>query len=785
MLRAALITATSLLTATGCQTASPQTQTRTTDIAIGAPLRTHVKRLGINLSGQSYYDSGQMLRNLVFRNPGFEGQSWQSILHCKTVTPTTCTDANPWTVWPANFVRGATFQVLPNGATATITGSTAVTPGAGVTLSFAPMTKPPAAGDFIVLHIDQPGTAEAGWWHGVTGGAALSTEFRDLAPHTLGRQALRMEASAPGQTASVQSYFDSRAGLSFVHLHGSYRIRFRAKGLGGSRQLEVSLQRLDTVNGLANFFSRTIPLGAAWQDYSFDFPTAEKPGAVGPVVLTFKVAGASALLDDVSLTPATQSSGNPTAFRDEVVQTLRDLHPGVLRYMDNGTNFGSTLDNMLAPPFARLRAGSSTQTSLQEDIPIGLHEFLALARAVGAEPWYSMPAGTSPAEARNLIEYLAGDAHTPYGTRRAALGQVAPWTSVFGAIHLELGNELWNDRSFAGAAIQDPAVHGQRAAALFAAARSHPAFQPAKFDLILGAWAANSWWTGQQLEHSSGYDSTAVAPYLFSNFNDTRNPEAIFGPMFAQPEMLDSRPGGGMAQQAEAARKAKRPANLAVYEVNLGTSAGSASQPAIDATVPSLGAGLAVVDHMLLMLRDLGVTTQALFALPEYDNGFTGSAGAKETTPLWGAVVDMGGATNRRRPSFLAEQLANSAILPTMLATSATGANPTWDQPKSANDDIELRGAHLIQSFAFADGPRRSLILLNLSRTESLSVTLSGQNAPVGPVEQRRLTSRHITDNNERGADVAIDPHISLKINGSTTYVLPPYSMTTLSWRTQ
>ena len=58
------------------------------------PLRTDVKRLGINLSGQTYYDSGQMLRNLVFRNPGFEGETWQSILHCKHITATTCTDDN-------------------------------------------------------------------------------------------------------------------------------------------------------------------------------------------------------------------------------------------------------------------------------------------------------------------------------------------------------------------------------------------------------------------------------------------------------------------------------------------------------------------------------------------------------------------------------------------------------------------------------------------------------------------------------------------------------------------
>ena len=34
-------------------------------------LLTGAKRLGINIGGQNYYDSGQMLRNLVFTNPGY------------------------------------------------------------------------------------------------------------------------------------------------------------------------------------------------------------------------------------------------------------------------------------------------------------------------------------------------------------------------------------------------------------------------------------------------------------------------------------------------------------------------------------------------------------------------------------------------------------------------------------------------------------------------------------------------------------------------------------------
>ena len=90
---AVLIASTPFLTAQATLVVGPDT------------LHSGVGRFGINLSGQNYYDSGQLSRNLVVRNPGFEAGTWRSILHCKATTATTCTDVNPYTVWPANFRR--------------------------------------------------------------------------------------------------------------------------------------------------------------------------------------------------------------------------------------------------------------------------------------------------------------------------------------------------------------------------------------------------------------------------------------------------------------------------------------------------------------------------------------------------------------------------------------------------------------------------------------------------------------------------------------------------------
>jgi alpha-L-arabinofuranosidase len=759
-----------------------------TNVAItNKAIQNEVKRLGINLGGQDYYDSGQMLKDLVFTNPGFEGETWQAILHCEGLSNTSCTDPNQWNQWPADFLKGAQFEFISGaaaGVTGTVLSSLAASPrekDQGVMIRYAPLAKAADLDDFVLVRQTIPGNAQAGWWTNAYGGGSFATEFTDLAPNSPGKQALKLLASGPGQVASVSSYFDTLAGHSFVQLKGSYRISFRAKGLAGKREVNVTLQR-SASNGLEKLFAKTVPLTDSWRDYSFNFTAAEDGAEIGSVGLTFDSVGTDMLLDDVSLTPVAVLKDNPTVFRDEVVDTLRQLHPGLLRYQD-GDHLGSSIDNMIASPFARVRAGFSEGGKQQDMVPVGLHEFLQLCKAVNAEPWFNMPSGISQSETRNLIEYLSGPSSSIYGAKRAALGQVEPWTSIFPIIHLELGNEEWNAGVFAGAAMSDPVAYGRRAKEIFLAARNSPYYQANKFDLVIGTFTVVPDWTQKELANSGGYDTTAVAPYSFDRFDDASSDEAIFGPMMAEPEMLDSTPTGYMTKQAQVARSAAHPANLSVYEVNLGTASGSVDQDTVTRTVASMGAGLALIDHMLLMMRDVGVKSQMVWALSGYSNSFQNSMDHKpEKTPLFGTVVDMGGQTNLRRPQFLAEELANTAILPTMLATHVTDANPTWDQPKSANDDVRLEGAHFLQTFAFADGARRSVVVLNLSRTDAIPLKFSGVGAPVGSVQVSRLTSTKITDTNEERSHIAISDEGVHAMSAGATQTMPPFSMTVYRW---
>ena len=537
-----------------------------------------VTRLGINLGEQTYYDSGQMTRNLLFRNPGFEGMAYRSILHCLSAGPSNCTDTRHNFTWGTGFWDGASYEVLDGAAAGRrgmVKGSAPAGGGYGVTLdNSSPAIGP---GDWLAVSKQFPGDPAAGWWPKLSGGARIEPERRDLSPETQGTQALRIEAADPGQSVELKSYFDSLEGFTFVRLHGHYRLSFRAKGLAGNRTLHVHLRRI--INGRADYLEQDFPLTSAWADYQADFTSDEGPLPVGPIDAGFSVQGASLLLDDVDLEQVGGDAQNHTAFRDEVLQTLRELHPGVLRLMSGHTQLGSTVNNLLTPPMARQRPNFSTWSSTAEDIPVGIPEFLELCREVGAEPWIVAPTAMSADEARILAQYLSGGSATAGGAIRIASGHPEPWTSAFKTIHIELGNETWNS-IFSGETIDDPAAYGRRAERIFQVFRGTAAAEAGKFDLVVGGQAANAWRGGETLKAATAANSLAIAPYLMHSVTQWANDDELYGPLLAQPEQMSRDGIVHAAQVADGGRQ------LAVYEVNLHSTEGDAPRSVLDRLTP-------------------------------------------------------------------------------------------------------------------------------------------------------------------------------------------------------
>ena len=721
-----------------------------------------VTRLGINLGEQTYYDSGQMMKNLLYRNPGFEGMAYRSILHCLRGGPANCTDTRHSFTWPAGFWDGASFEVLEGtavGRKGSIKSSGPSGGGYGLTLDGTGAAI--GAGDWLAVSREFPGDPAAGWWPKVQGGARLDAERRDLSPETAGRQTLRIEAAGPGQSVELKSYFDTLEGFTFVRLRGRYRFSFRAKGLSGERTVHVHVKQI--INGRADYLEQDFLLTPAWADYTAEFNANEGAGPAGPVEAGFGVAGGSLLLDDVGLEQIGGDPANGTAFRDEVVQTLRELRPGVLRLMSSHAQLGSTVDNLLAPPFARQRPGFSTWQTAMEDIPVGIPEFLELCREVGAEPWIVAPTAMSADEARKLAEYLSGSPATAGGAMRAAAGRREPWTRAFTTIHIELGNETWNG-IFQGETIDDPTAYGRRADRVFRALRAAAGADAAKFDLVVGGQAANPSRSGETRQAASSANSLAIAPYLMDSVTQWGNDDELYGPLMAQPEQM-SRDG------IVGATKAAAGGRLAVYEVNLHSTEGTAPQAVLDRLTPSAAAGVAVAGHMLRMMREHGVRDEMLFSLPQFR--FKRADGT--LVRLWGSVVEIGG---RERPQLLAESLANKAIRGNLVKVEVSGENPTHDQPEG-NDGVRLKGMHEIDAYGFQDGKWHGLVVFNYGLHQARQISIEASGLLANPdVKLGRLVSPGPGANNEEQVQVTVKEE---RLSGSNL-TLAPCSMAVIEW---
>jgi hypothetical protein len=754
-------------TTNGAATDGPRLRV-TNEVVLG-----RVTRLGVNLGEQNFYDSGQMLKNLLSRNPEFAGMKYRTILHCDVGGLGRCVDARGGIQFPANFWNGAGYEVLEGVAQGQRGTVTAGAPSAsGFVLTLNSGGRAIGAGDWIAIEKDSPGDPGAGWWPKLHGGARLELEHNDLPPSVPVHQALKIDAAGAGQSADLNAYFDSMEGMAFVHLHGRYRLSFRAKVLIGSTTgsttgagtMHVHVGRLAA--GLRRYLDTDVHLTPAWAEYSEEFTANETALPAAAVETGFNVSGGTVLLSDVSLEQVGGDATNHTVFRDEVVETLKELHPGVLRLMESDAELGSTVENLLSSPAARERSGYRAWFKPSDDVAVGIPEFLELCLETGAEPWLVAPTAASLDEARKLAEYLAGPATTPGGALRAAAGRSEPWSQAFQTIHIELGSETWNP-DFRGEAIEDPAAFGRRANAVFAAFREAAGSSASQFDLVVGTHAFDPGRNAALLAAAPLANSLAIAPYLMRSITEWANDDELYGPLLAQPEEMSRE--GFVAQAAESAGGRQ----LAVYEVNLHTTGGTAPEAILDRFTPSAAAGLAVAGHMLRMMRDHGVRDEMLFSLPQYE--FLRPDG----TPvrLWGGVVEMG-AEGRKRPQLLAESLANRAIRGDLVKVEIKGENPTHDQPPG-NDGVSLRNAHEIDAYAFQDGKRHSLIVFNygLHHARRISVEAAGlahdDNATLS-----RLVSSSPGDTNEETFKVRIEEeHFA-----GSEIKLAPCSMAVLEW---
>jgi hypothetical protein len=742
----------------------------------------NARRLGINVGGRSRWGAAQLRKNLI-DNPGFESGLYGTVFHAATGATGTRVPIDFWnTAWnndtygigmPEDFWNGGEYEIVHG-------------PAEGRAGTISDFTH---ESDRYVMYLDADGTAPSQWdvlfaRRELPGPSGADTA--QIRPGSPGSQSLRLEAQAQPWQAAYDFYMDSswrdgdRSSGKMLIVEGNWRFEIWARGDADGSSLRFRFFR----EGEADFLDETIALTDTWQHIERDFSVA--PGtdvlegytdADYHPILGFSLyvpqAGDTVWVDDVALFNADDT--NPTVFTDSYVDALRDLNPGVLRNWKT-SEFGSTLENMIAEPWARRTTGWRPHERRATEHDFSMHEFFELCALIGAEPWQVLPPTMPQSDMANLAEYLAGpaDGSHPWADARAALGQTAPWTDVFDTIHLEFGNELWGAASgsdpFYGASL----LGGQRLASIahdrFEFLRSSPFYDANDLDLIIGGQAG---FPGRQQEieaNSTNHDTVALAPY-FGVLSTWNSDDEIFGPLFARP--LDDVTNGRVQQSQDFIDDAGNVTATAIYEINFHTTGGSAPIDIRNGYLTGAGGAIALPLHMLTMMEDLGVNLQCAFSSLQYafrlENG--------DQARLWGMLRDVE-ATGRRRPTWLGVELANRAIRGAMVATVQSGADPTWSQ-SPINGVSESLTVPEIQSFAFHDGGAWSVILFNLSRTETLPVTLDLPASPEGTATRHQIAPASIHDDNEDSVAVTIE---TAPADTSQALDLPPHSVTAIIW---
>lgn len=740
-----------------------------------------VRRLGLNIAMINYYDSGQLMKELLFNNPGFEGLLFQSVIQIGTGTTTEVVESMPFTSWPSGFWNGASYEFIygaARGRTGTIANCmNPRDPGAntnGMLYAFADSGITPSNGDWMIVRKSTTGdsgwggNAYQGWSINTTNDGTVTSELVDLATNTLGQQCVRLTATNTGAQATLTGVFDAWRTAKFVMLNGQYRLAFKAKGVGGARQMLVSLRRGTN----PYFINQTLQLTNDWRDYTLSFSAAETSDAPAFVSLQFSAVNQSALLlDDVSLRQTNSNPANTSEFRDPVLAAINELRPGFLRY-PAWQHFGDSLDNLLTPPFARRRSEYNAYATSRVNLQLGLHEFLLACEASGSQPWYTTPIVFTTNEMAQFMEYLGGPTNTPYGARRAALGHPQPWTEVFTTIYVEFANESWNP-GYRGGALFDVNAFGARGNELFGAGKASPYYHPQQFQFVLGEQAVSPWRAIRVHNASTNHDLMCFAPYMLSRLDTYATQEDIYAPLYAEPEWW-CQPGGILYQHYTNYQTSTRPIPMAIYEFNLNIPEGNPSQAACDSYQATIGGALAVAHMTLQMIREQHVRDLGLFSLSGYESPTSG-----HTNALWSLVHDMG-VTDRKRPQFLAAKMQNEILAGDMLGTVHSGADPVWTVTNL--NRISYTNAHELHSYAFTSPTNRALVLFNLSRSNAAPVNFAGILAPTGTVRMQRLTSDHITDHNELSNTVAIAYSTLTGFDPAQPFSLPPFSMTVLQW---
>jgi len=251
-------------------------------------------------------------------------------------------------------------------------------------------------------------------------------------------------------TRSKEHSLQVQAGEGVIQRHGIYQSRipiragveyrgyFWARSDDYDGRITVALE--SDVDQSLVYATADIKINKGdWRKYEFSLK-ATRNDPLARFAILFPGKG-KLRIDQVSLMPGDAASGG---VRRDVFEKIRGLKPAFIRWP--GGNVAQDYRWMLAvgPRDERTTWTNLAWKNEPEPGDFGTDEFVAFARAVGAEPSITVNVeggGATVEEAAAWVEYCNGPATSKYGAMRARNGHAAP----FNVKLWEVGNEIWGD----------------------------------------------------------------------------------------------------------------------------------------------------------------------------------------------------------------------------------------------------------------------------------------------------------------------------------------------------
>ena len=746
------------------------------------------QRFGINLGGDAYYSGAVLVKKRVCEN--FEGSTYRQC-HFGPLQDEhgATTWFNPPEGW-REILIGGTYTIL-SGPAKGISGTirditTKKVEHQGKMKDFAYFVfdrdvppGPPNVGLLVETHRLDEGHFRRMEKHEHWTTHNNKLEIGDPPPGSFGQAALNLDARERAARVRFSTHYHR-----YGALNGTWQVHFWARAKSGSPTLKVGFVRSEWGG------SADVPLTPQWTRSELKLEARSVPEPNSPkdnphLLVDFRAEGGEVLIDDVEAW--LEGDENPTVFREDAIAMLKAYNPGCVRFLQMG---GNTLRNTLMPPlrahaFTSRRGDRVGPYQSRGRTPYSLHEMYELCEYIDAEPWYSLPGTLTYDELKAFMEYVGAPADVGYGKIRAELGHSPPWTKTLKRIHVEFGNEAWNNAG----PYQCGGFNGvDYWKDLIEIGKSSPYFSD-RIVFHAAGQAANSWLNRRIMKDVPNADRFGVAPYIIQAISKEQmayhdSDDALFRWAFAWPLWRGRNENGAMFQNCDLARK--NGLELSVYEVNHHITHGDGPLEPRNQIVTSLGGGLNVANTMLQMVKEGGVRTQALFSLVQHSYNAHNIGAVR----LWGTALCLRKGQERYRPTFLACATANRVLGGDLLETRHSDSEPSFDASgvfSRRRGKESLTGLPCLFSYAFADGQRRGIVLVNLDTSKTHAVRLVVPGSTAGPARTWLLAADAITANKEFEQ---AEPQVRVVEGRLTDFPpprgidLPPHSLMAVAWET-